>query len=91
MKSSRSSVHCKAHSIPDLKFEDQTLTSFAGLVMFQAFFTCIDLKAKLSQCFQHLKSGKIFGHATIFLQLLIHILLGYRELRDSCYYRSGES
>lgn len=87
MKSSRSSVHCKTHTIPDLKFEEQTLTSFAGLVMFQAFFTCINLKAKLNQCFGHLKSGKIFGHTTIFLQLLIHILLGYRDLRDSRFYR----
>ena len=87
MKSSRSSTHCKAHTIPKLQFEEQTLTSFAGLVMFQAFFTCINLKAKLHQCFDHLKSDKIFGHTTIFLQLLIHILLGYRELRDSRFYR----
>ena len=87
MKSSRSSVHCKAHTIPDLKFEDQTLTSFAGLVMIQQFFACINLKARLSQCFQHLKGGKIFGYTTIFLQLLIHILLGYRDLRDSRFYR----
>ena len=42
MKSSRSSTHCKAHTIPKLQFEEQTLTSFAGLVMFQAFFTCIN-------------------------------------------------
>ncbi len=87
MKSSRSSVHCKTHTIPDLKFEEQTLTSFAGLVMFQQFFACINLKAKLSQCFGHLKGGKIFGHTTIFLQLLLHILLGYRDLRDSRFYR----
>ena len=87
MKSSRSSVHCKTHPIPDLKFEEQTLTSFAGLVMFQQFFACINLKAKLSQCFGHLKGGKIFGHTTIFLQLLLHILLGYRDLRDSRFYR----
>jgi len=49
MKSSRSSVHCKAHAIPDLKFEEQTLTSFAGLVMIQQFFASINLKARLSQ------------------------------------------
>ena len=85
MKPSRSSVRCKVHTIPELKFEEQehTLTSFAGLIMFQVFFAQIDLKANLRHCFQHLKSGKIFGHATIFLQLVIHILLGYRELRDS--------
>jgi hypothetical protein len=55
--------------------------------MFQAFFRQIDLKVSLRQCFQHLKSGTIFGHATIFLQLVTHILLGYRELRDSRFYR----
>ena len=89
MKSSRSSIRCKAHAIPNLKFEEQdhTLTSFAGLVMFQAFFNQINLKATLRYCFQHLKSGMIFGHATIFLQLVTHILLGYRELRDSRFYR----
>ena len=82
--SSRSSVRCKAHTIPDLKLEEQdhTLTSFAGLVVFQAFFSQINLKADLRQCFQHLKGGMIFGHATIFLQWVTHILLGYRELRD---------
>ena len=55
--------------------------------MFQVFFAQINLKASLRHCFQHLKSGKIFGDATIFLQLIIHILLGYRELRDSRFYR----
>ena len=91
MKSSRSSVRRKVHTIPELKFEEQehTLTSFAGLIMFQVFFAQIDLKANLRHCFQHLKSGKIFGHATIFLQLVIHILLGYRELRDSRFYRDA--
>ncbi len=89
MKSSRSSVRCKVHTIPELNFEEQehTLTSFAGLIMFQVFFAQINLKASLRHCFQHLKSGKIFGDATVFLQLVIHILLGYRELRDSRFYR----
>ncbi len=89
MKPSRSSVRCKVHSIPEMKFEEQehTLTSFAGLIIFQVFFAQIKLKANLRHCFQHLKKGKIFGQATIFLQLVIHILLGYRELRDSRFYR----
>ena len=62
VKSSRSSVRCKVHTIPELKFEEQehTLTSFAGLIMFQVFFAQIDLKANLRHCLQNLKSGKIF-------------------------------
>ena len=87
MKLSRSDVRCKVHKIPDLKFEQQSLTSFAGLIIFQQFFIIIGLKARLGRCFEQLKSGSIFGHATIFLQLIVHILLGYRELRDSDYYR----
>ena len=33
------------------------------------------------------KRGKVFGRATIFLQLVVHLLLGFRELRDSRAYR----
>jgi hypothetical protein len=29
----------------------------------------------------------VFGRATVFLQLVVHLLLGYRELRDARYYR----
>ncbi len=87
MKYSRSDVRCKAHKIPELKFEQQTLTSFAGLVIFQQLFGVLDVKTRLGQCFRRVKAGKIFGHTTIFLQLVIHILLGYRQLQDSRYYR----
>ncbi len=87
MKYSRSDVSSKAHCIPELRFENQSLTSFPGLVLFQQFFATLELKARLSRCLRHLAGGKVFGRATIFLQLIIHILLGYRELRDSRYYR----
>jgi hypothetical protein len=40
-------------------------------------------KARLRACFRHLNGGKIFGPATRLLQLIIHLLLGYRELRES--------
>ncbi len=71
----------------DLRLENESLTSFAGLVLFQQFFANLNLKARLSRCFRHLSAGKVFGRSTIFLQLIIHILLGYRELRDSEHYR----
>jgi len=87
MKHSRSAVRCKAHSIAKLKFENQSLTSFAGLVIFQKFFANLNLKSRLSRCFGGRQGGKVYAPSTIFLQLLIHILLGYRELRDCRYYR----
>ena len=38
MKCSKASIHRKTHRIPEIQFEDQRLTSFAGLVLFQALF-----------------------------------------------------
>ncbi len=87
MKPSKSDVHRKCHKLPEIRFEQQSLTSFAGLVIFQELFARINLKAQLRECFGHLQQGKIFGHTSIFFQLVVHILLGFRDLRDSCFYR----
>jgi len=38
MKYCRSEVQGKAQALPQLRFEDQALTFFAGLVIFQKFF-----------------------------------------------------
>ena len=87
MKRSRKSVRTKAVALPELRFEDQRLTSFAGLVVIQKFFQFILFKTRLQKCFRHLSQGKIFDRATIFMQLVIHVLLGYRELRDAAHYQ----
>ena len=52
----------------DLRFEDQQLTSFAGLIAFQPLLARLDLKNPLRGCFQHLRVRPIFGHASILLQ-----------------------
>jgi len=87
MKSSKKDVRMKATAIPELRFEDQRLTSFAGLVVIQRFFRVILLKTRLKRCFRHLTKGKIFDRAGLFMQLIIHVLLGYRELRDATHYQ----
>jgi hypothetical protein len=87
MKRSRKNVRTKAASIPQLRFEDQRLTSFAGLVVLQKFFQLLQLKLRLQKCFRHLAGGKVFDRATIFLQLILHVILGYRELRDAVHYQ----
>lgn len=87
MKYSRSDVRGKATKVPQIKFQhNHNLTSFAGLVVFQAFFAAINLRQRLEPCFRHLNLGKIFAPAVLHLQLIVHILLGYRELRDCQYY-----
>ena len=56
MKCSKAAIHRKTHCIPEVKFEDQRLTSFAGLVVFQSLFSRIGLKRQLTRVFPSSKS-----------------------------------
>ena len=87
MKFSKATIHRKTHRIPEIKFEDQRLTSFAGLVVFQSLFNRIGLKRQLTGCFRHLRVSPIYGHSVIVLLLIVHLLLGYRRLQDMRYFQ----
>lgn len=87
MKSSRAQTRARFHSIPQVRFEEQSLTPYGGLVLFQALFERLDLKAKLAKCFVHRSAHAIFGHHVVFLGLIVHLLLGYRRLRDRDLYK----
>jgi Transposase DDE domain group 1 len=86
MKFSRASTFDKSHRLPALRFEEQQLTSFSGLIIFQQLFALLDLRGRLRLCFRHLKLSPIFGHARIVLVLIMHLLLGYRQLRELRFY-----
>ncbi len=64
----------KPHRIPKIKFEDQRLNSFAGLVVYQSLFCRISLKQQLAGCFHNLTVSPIFGHGVIVLVLIVHLL-----------------
>jgi len=87
VKSSKSQMMSKCHKIPEIRFEDQQITSFSGLLIFQLLFKRIDLKMKLKKCFSHLRVSPIFGRHLVVLLLLIHLILGFRRLREVDYYR----
>lgn len=87
MKFTRKEVHCKAYATPAVRFENQTLTRFAGLVLLQPLLALLGLKGHLRGCFEHQGSGKIFSRAILFLQLVFHLMFGFRELRHSDLYR----
>ena len=87
MKFSKAIIHRKTHGLPTLKFEDQKLTSYAGLVVFQSLFAQLGLKEQLTRCFRHLTVSPIFGHGVVTLLLIVHLLLGHRRLQDMRYYR----
>lgn len=87
MKYSKQDVRAPKRSIPEIRFEDQTLTSFSGLVLFQKFFDVLKLRDRLRGCVRHLKSSASYRPATMLLLLVVHVTLGWRRLRDLDYYR----
>ena len=87
MKSSKAQIMAKFHQIPVIRFEDQQLTSFSGLLIFQQLFKRINLKQRLNKCFAHLKVSPIFGRHLVVMLLVVHLLLGFRRLREVDYYR----
>ncbi len=90
MKRSKCQVHGKARDALDVRFEAQQLTSFSGLIIFQRLFTKLGLKARLWRCFRHLRGSEIYSHPVIVMMLIVHLLLGFRELRDARYYHDDE-
>jgi len=87
LKYSKSDVVCKTHKLPNLEFEQQTLTSFAGLLLVQAFMAATGFKDGIVGCFRHLGGSKIYSFANVFLMLVVHVLLGFSRLREIEYYR----
>jgi hypothetical protein len=63
------------------------LTSYSGLIVFQALFQRLCLKQRFRRCFDHLSLQPIFGLPTILLLLIVHLVLGFRRLRGLDYYR----
>ena len=87
MKFSKQAVLARFRKIPEVRFEDQRLTSFGGAIVFQSLFQLLGLPSRLRQCFRHLGRSGIYGVHRIVLLLIVHFLLGFRRLRDVDYYR----
>ena len=87
MKSSKTQIYAKFHKILAIRFEDQKLTSFSGLLIFRVLFSRLKLKKRLKKCFSHVKGSPIFEHHLVVLLLIVHLLFGFRRLREIDYYR----
>jgi len=86
MKFSRTDANRKAHARPTLRFESHQLTAFGGIVVLQELFASLHLMGHLKDVFFRRQDGKIYRPQKLFLQLILHLLLGYRSLRDvTCY------
>jgi hypothetical protein len=87
VKSSRAQIHARVYRLPELRFEDQRLTSYSGLVLLQALYRRLGLRERLQQCFTHLSKGLVVGLPTVTMLLIVHLMLGHRRLRDLDRYR----
>ena len=86
MKISKRAALRAIGSRPTLRFEEQALTSFSGLVLFQALFKQLNLMPRLRRCFRHRPATAIYPLHRIVLLLVVHLLLGFRCLRESRFY-----
>jgi len=87
VRSRKAEIVRRVHALPTVSYDDKKrLTSFAGLVLFFALFRTLDLSARLRRCFAHLGRARVFGTARVMLQLIVHVVLGFRRLRDRDYY-----
>jgi len=62
------------------------MTSFGGLVVFQSLFATLGIYDRLRDCCRHLKGG-FYRHDIALRCLIIHMLLGFRRLREMDHYR----
>jgi hypothetical protein len=83
---SRPQVIAPVHALPTLRFEEQRLTSFAGLVIFQALFQRLRLKERLAAVMSGTRTVAYKPHNLV-MMLVVHLVLGYRRLRERDFYR----
>ena len=87
MRVNKHGIYSNASKIPALKFEEQKLTSFGGLVVFQNLFNKLELPKKLAACTSHINAKRFYKHSTVLQCLILHIVLGFQKLRDTDFYR----
>jgi len=85
----KNEIGTSSRTIPELKFEDQEMTSFGGLVVFQKLFQAQDVQGHLKESLQHLdlRMARFYKYHQVIMCLIVHLVLGYRRIRDMDYYR----
>jgi len=87
MKYSEDHVNCKMWAMPKIRFEQQQMTSFAGLLIFQQFFQDIGFKDAISRGLGHINGQRIYHPRVVFLMMVIHVIIGFRDLQDVRFYQ----
>ena len=87
MKYGRTDVRGKARLGLDIRFEPQNLTSYSGPIVFRHLFPLLGVGERLWGCFRHLRANPIYGHHVVMMLLVVHLIIGHRQLRDMDSYR----
>lgn len=87
MNIARTQTQSRSYAIPSLKFDDQEMTSFGGLIVFQQLFDRLGLWGRLRHCCAHLAPKHFYSYSAVLRCLMVHLLLGYRKLREMDFYR----
>ena len=83
----RSLLAAKTKSLPVLRFEDQQLSSFAGLMVLIPLFKRLDLDRRIEACFASIGKPHLYSFGFLYKVLLVHLILGYRKLGEVSAYQ----
>jgi hypothetical protein len=89
VKLPKSEIIAHYRKIPEIQIVDpqqSNMTSFAGLVIFQKLFSDMNICARLRSCFSDESNSPMYGFHRLALWLIIHLILGYRQIKDVKYY-----
>lgn len=89
MKLSKSSFVASFRKIPEINFVDpkaSNITSFGGLIIFDKIFRELEFLARLKRCFSTESVVPMIGFNRLMLWMMLHLILGYRQIRDVKYY-----
>ena len=90
MKLAKKDYLANNRSVPTVVFDDPTsskLTSFGGVIVFDNLFRSLDLKNRLKICFGSEKVEPLIGFHRLTLWLILHFLIGYRQIKDVKFYK----
>lgn len=79
----RSLFFAKSKSLPQVRFEEQQLSSFSGIIVLAPLFKRLDLDRRVEDCFTSLaEHTHTYSFGLFFKVLVVHVILGYRKLRE---------
>ena len=88
MKLKKAEIRRRFKPLERIEFGGRTeLTPYAGLAVVDALFRAAGLRRRLRACFPERPNGGVYGIWRIVLMLVVHLMLGFRRISHSEFYR----